>query len=67
MLRKQILKSYKKYAITDSQYALLIKFHTAFELFIDGPKPYLPEDFINTVEWETIRKMAKEVVEAFQY
>lgn len=62
-----ILKNYKDYGITDAQYHLLITFRTAFETFIDSPKPYLPEDFINTAEWRKIIEMAKEVLEAFNY
>ena len=62
-----ILKKYKDYGISEAQHHLLTKFRAAFETFIDGPKPYLPEGFIDTAEWKKIIEMAKEVLEAFKY
>ena len=60
-----ILERYKEYGITESQYQLLIKFRNVFEKFIDGPRPYLPQDFIDTLEWARIMEMANEVLVAF--
>lgn len=62
-----ILKNYKDYGITDVQYHLLMKFRTLFDTFVNGPKPYLPEDFINTSKWKKIMKKAKDVLKAFDY
>ena len=62
-----ILDKYKEYKITDKQYQLLVQFRNFFESFVDGDRPYLPEDFINTPEWERIVHLAKDVLKAFDY
>ncbi len=62
-----ILKKYKEYNITEKQYQLLVQFRDFFESFVDGDRPYLPKDFINTPEWERIMNSAKEVLKAFDY
>ncbi len=62
-----ILKNYKDYGITDLQYHLLTNFRAAFEAFVNSSKPYPPEDFVNTVEWEKIMILAKDVLKAFNY
>ena len=62
-----ILKNYKDYGITNVQYHLLTNFRAAFEAFVNSSKPYLPEDFINTVEWGGIIILAKDVLKEFNY
>jgi len=57
-----ILEDYKKYKITENQYKVLKKFHSAFTGFADDND--LPEEFIDTPEWT---EMAKEVLETFNY
>lgn len=62
-----ILEKYKEFGITENQYYLLEKFRTAFEKFNDGPKPYLPEGFIDTPEWNKITEIAQQILQAFNY
>ena len=63
-----ILENYQDYKITESQYNILKNFRDEFESFNDGDhRPYLPEEFIDTPEWEKIMNMAKEVLKAFDY
>ena len=62
-----ILKNHKDYGMTNNQYHLLIKFRDIFDAFVDGPRPYLPQDFIDTPEWSRIMNMAEEVLKAFNY
>lgn len=68
-LGEPILKKYKEYGITDSQYHLLLKFRNEFDAFCRGPalKYYLPQEFIDIPEWGKIMEMAKEVLKAFNY
>lgn len=65
--RDPILKDYKEYNIQEKQYQLLQKFRNAFEAFVEGPRPYLPEEFISTTEWMRIIGMAKEALNLFNY
>jgi len=56
-----ILEDYKNFGISESQYETLLrnklkKFPKRFEM---------PEDFIDTPEWDDITKMAKGVLAAF--
>ena len=60
-----ILDDYKEFEITESQYDLLIKFHEEFRKF--SRTHNLPEEFIDTPEWERIMNSAKEVLKAFNY
>ena len=64
-----IIQNYRDFEITDQQYHFLVKFRDAFDAFCRGPalKYYLPQDFIDTPEWEKITEMAKEVLKAFNY
>ena len=62
-----ILKKYKEYNISENQHKLLIQFRKKFEDFVDGDRPYLPEEFIDTPEWELIMNFAKDVLKAFNY
>ena len=66
-LGEYIFDNYKGYPITEQQQKLLDKFRKDFETFVDGKRPYLPEDFIDTPEWERIMNLAKEVLKAFNY
>ena len=60
-----ILKNYKDYGITDSQYQLLKQFRGQFMDFSD--KHHWPEGFIAIPEWEKITEMAKKVLKTFNY
>ena len=60
-----IIENYKDFGITDSQYILLIKFRDEFREF--SRRHDFPQEFIDTPEWAKIMKMAKEVLEAFNY
>jgi len=62
-----ILKRYKEYNIGEEQYRLLVQLRNSFSLFVDGPRPYLPQEFIDTPEWGKITEMAKSVLKAFHY
>jgi len=39
-----ILKKYKEYKITEEQHQLLVQLREEFESFVEGDRPYLPED-----------------------
>ena len=60
-----MLKKYKEFGITDSQYQLLKAFRDVFKAFADEND--FPEEFVDTPEWEKIMNMAKEVLKAFNY
>ena len=60
-----VLEEYKNFGITKTQYQLLKKFRNEFEAFSDVND--LPQEFIDTPEWETIMNLAKEVLESFNY
>ena len=63
-----VLNHYTNLDITESQYQILKQFRDQFEAFADADdRPYLPEEFIDTPEWDEITKMAKEVLQAFHY
>lgn len=62
-----ILEKYKDYKIKTEQYRLLVELRNSFSSFVDGPHPYLPEEFIDTPEWARIMNLAKEVLKAFNY
>ena len=60
-----LLNDYKNFGITKTQHQLLKKFRNEFEAFSDAND--LPQEFIDTPEWETIMNLAKEILEAFNY
>lgn len=60
-----ILENYQDYELSQNQYRLLKKFYDEFRIFAD--KNDLPEEFIDTPEWEKITEMAKHVLAAFNY
>ncbi len=60
-----ILSDYKEFGITEIQYSLLKKFRNKFRVFANDND--FPEEFIDTLEWEKITEMAKEILEAFDY
>lgn len=62
-----ILKKYQEYSIDENQFRLLLKLRNAFETFVNADRPYLPEEFIDSQEWDEIREMAKEVLKVFNY
>jgi hypothetical protein len=66
-LGEYIFDNYKGYNITKSQQKLLNEFRKKFENFVDGNRPYLPKEFIDTPEWQQIMNLAKDVLDAFDY
>lgn len=60
-----LLKNYKDFGLTESQYYLLRKFRDKFRSFSNENNH--PQEFIDTPEWEKIMNLAKEVLEAFNY
>ncbi len=60
-----ILNNYKKFGLTEPQYLLLKKFRDKFRTFSDENN--WPHKFIETLEWEGIVDMAKDVLKAFNY
>jgi len=64
-----VIQNYKDFGLTDKQHQMLAKFRDEFDAFCSGPalKHYLPENFIDTPEWERIMSLAKEVLKAFDY
>lgn len=62
-----ILENYKDFNLTDNQYNLLKSFRGLFDSFVDGDRPYLPKDFIDTPEWKRITDLAKKILKEFNY
>jgi hypothetical protein len=62
-----ILKNYKKYNISEKQLHLLLQLREIFDSFVNGNRPYVEKDFIDTPEWEKIMESAKDVLKAFNY
>jgi hypothetical protein len=60
-----LLENYKEFGITKAQYLLLKKFRDEFRSFSDENN--WPQDFIDTIEWEKIMSIAKDVLKAFNY
>jgi hypothetical protein len=64
-----ILANYKKYEISDKQYQLIIQLRDALEIFSDEvPGMADPEkEILPNSEWKKNQKLAKKVLEAFDY
>ncbi len=63
-----LLEDYKEFDITENQYKLLKIFRDEFETFNDDSnRGYLPDEFIDTPEWDKVTKRAKEVLRAFNF
>jgi len=60
-----ILKHYKDFEITEIEFQILKKFDEQFRDFYG--KNNWPQQFIDTSEWITIIKLAKEVLKTFNY
>ena len=60
-----ILEDYKDFFLTEAQYQILKNFRDRFDEF--SSKSSWEPDFIGTPEWEEIKKMAREVLKAFDY
>jgi len=60
-----ILEHYQDFGITEHQYRLLKKFREVFDTFCDDND--YPEEFIDTLEWDNITKLAQEILMAFNY
>lgn len=55
--------NHKLYGITDAQYYMLQKFTEAISDFPENN----PHEFLNSPEWQRIRKMAKDITDSFNY
>ena len=60
-----ILDDYKEFGITNSQYELWVRLRNEFKEF--SRRHDFPQEFIDTPEWAKIMKLAKEVLELFNY
>jgi len=60
-----ILANYKDYGLTNNQYEALKNFRHTFEKFSNDQ--YFPQEFIDTPEWISITKMARDVLKGFNY
>lgn len=60
-----VLKNYKDFGITYSQYKILKKFRNEFNVFSDEHD--FPEAFIDSLEWGKIMNLGKDVLKAFDY
>jgi hypothetical protein len=58
-----IIEECKDFGLTEQQYQLLKKFRDEFDFFVE--KNHFPEEFIDTLEWERVMGMAKDVLKAF--
>ena len=58
-----ILENYKDFGLTESQYKPLKKLRDEFRIFAD--KNDIPEEFIDTPEWNKITNLAKESLKKF--
>ena len=61
----EILEHYQDFELTEDQYRILKIFRDNFRIF--SKKNDFPELFIDTLEWDEITKMAKEVLKVFNY
>jgi len=64
---EEIIEKFRQYGLTKSQYQMLRKFRDKFEDFVDNREHYLPEDFIDTLWWQEIIDLAKNLLKAFSY
>lgn len=63
-----ILEKHNDFGINNKQYKLLINLRNQFNKFIKGPrKGYLPQEFIDTLDWTNIINLAKDVLKSFNY
>jgi hypothetical protein len=63
-----VLKNYKDFDLTESQYLMLQSFWNEFKrFFFSHDRPYFPNEFIDSPEWTKITEMAKEVLRAFHW
>ncbi len=60
-----ILENYKDFGILENQYQFLKSFRDKFRIFSNEHD--LPEEFIDTPEWDTICGMALEILKVFNY
>jgi hypothetical protein len=60
-----ILKNYKDFGITDSQYQIMKKFRDRYYAFSRAHS--WPPEFTDIPEWTEIREIAREVLKAFDY
>ena len=60
-----ILENYKGFKVTDNQYKVLKHFRDQFKIFSDENNH--PHEFVESDEWEKIIKIAKQVLQEFDY
>ncbi len=64
-LGDSLIENYKDFGIKEEEYRILKLFRDEFERF--NAEHYQPELFLETPEWARIIKLAKEVLEKFNY
>lgn len=62
---EEIMENYQDYKITDAQHLLLKELWEKLDPFTE--QHHLPEDFIDTSEWESITAQAKKILKSFNY
>ena len=63
-----ILKNYKEFGLTDKQYEEVIQLQNELQKYCDKtPEIVDNKEVLEDPEWAKIRKIAKEVLEAFNY
>ena len=66
-----VLKNHKIYHISSDQYIILHKFYKILDQYSDEKMSWLqtvdPKKILEDPRWSEIQKMAKEVLEAFNY
>jgi hypothetical protein len=56
-----------EFGISDAQYDLLVNFRDDFDQFIIASRKSIPYKFINTIEWDKLRKLSETILTAFNY
>ena len=64
-----VIQDYKKFGLNAQQYEILAQFRDLIDAFCKGTalSYHMPENFIDTPEWEKIMNSAKDVLKAFNY
>lgn len=66
-----VLDNYESYDISNEQYKILNKFYEVLDRYSDEKMSWLqtvdPKEILADPRWHEIQKMAKEVLEAFNY
>ncbi len=64
---EDVLNKYKKYGLSSRQYRMLKKFYKCLRNYSDKTTAFYDIEIVNDLKWHKIQKMAKEVLEVFDY